>query len=180
MNTPDPIVDPLPAEDSAAETTASTAGHGVRELWPHPALRHVWMLGTLSFVVPVVLVTLAVAVFTGHWPVIAISSSVGTLLTVSMFFYSRAWLARFRCRLLADGLWVQRGVWWQSETFVPRARVQHTDVQQGPIARRYGMASLKVFTAGASHGEVEIDGLLHADALWLRDALLGRSGRDGV
>jgi hypothetical protein len=94
--------------------------------------------------------------------------------------YLAAYAARFRCRLLLDGLWIERGVYWRRETFVPRARVQHTDVNQGPLARRFGIAELKVFTAGTQAAEIEVDGLAHADALALRDRLLGRGGADGV
>ena len=63
---------------------------------------------------------------------------------------------------------------------MPRARIQHTDVDEGPIARRFGIATMKVFTAGSEVSELEIDGLSRADALALRDRLLGRTGADGV
>ena len=151
-----------------------------RELSPHPLLLRVWVWGALSVVGPMVLISFLVSVFAQQWVVAAAAAIAGASIIALVAVYGRAYLARFRCRLLVDGLWVDRGVWWRAETFVPRARVQHTDVQQGPIARRYGIASLKVFTAGASHGEIEIDGLIHADAVWLRDELLGRHGHDGV
>ena len=38
-----------------------------------------------------------------------------------------------------DGLLVRHGVLWQTFTHVPRSRVQHTDVSQGPIERGYGL-----------------------------------------
>jgi uncharacterized protein len=169
------------AEPSASvPPIADQAAPVVRELIPHPQLLRVWIWGALTVVVPLTFAGLMISIFADHWFIAPLVALIGACIIGFTMIYSRAYLARFRCRLLADGLWVDRGVWWRSETFVPRARVQHTEVQQGPIARRYGMASLKVFTAGASHGEIEIDGLIHSDALWLRDELLGRQGQESV
>jgi len=89
--------------------------------------------------------------------------------------------ARFRgykVHLMDDGLLVQRGVFWQSETFVPRSRIQHSDVNQGPLDRRWGMAKLVVHTAGTRLENISVSGLFHPDALSLRDVLLDR--REGV
>lgn len=181
MNTTDPLG--AVAADSVVTVVAVDIAPDLpqlRELHPHPQLLRVWILGALAFVVPAVLIGLTISVFTERWLIGSMAVIVGISMLVFVTVYGGAWLARFRCRVLADGIWVDRGVWWRSEIFVPRARVQHTDVQQGPIARRYGIASLKVFTAGAGNGEIEIDGLTHADAIRLRDELLGRQARDGV
>ena len=70
--------------------------------------------------------------------------------------YRRAWLRRYRCLLLPDGLRLRDGVWWRREVFVPRARVQHTEVHEGPLLRRFGMAALKVFTAGTRMAELDV------------------------
>lgn len=84
----------------------------------------------------------------------------------------------YRVQHLADGLLVQRGVIWQSETFVPRSRIQHTDVNQGPLDRRWGMAKLSLHTAGTRLENISIGGLRRNDALALRDTLLDR--REGI
>lgn len=94
--------------------------------------------------------------------------------------YGRAYIRRFRATLLPDGLLVASGVWWRSEVFVPRARVQHTDVTQGPIARAFGMATLKVFTAGTHYSVVDVPDLAHESAVTLRDTLLDREASDAV
>ena len=63
---------------------------------------------------------------------------------------------------------------------MPRARVQHTEVHEGPLLRRFGMAALKVFTAGTRMAELEVRWLPRAAAMELRDRLLDRHGRDAV
>ena len=64
---------------------------------------------------------------------------------------------------------------------MPLARVQHTDVHQGPLMRRFGLAKLIVHTAGTENSAVELNGLSFATAQRLRDALVENRGDiDGV
>jgi membrane protein YdbS with pleckstrin-like domain len=65
-------------------------------------------------------------------------------------------------------------VWWRREIFVPRARIQHTEVNQGPLDRRWGMASLSLHTAGTRLENIVLPGLTRAIAERLRDELLDR------
>lgn len=79
-----------------------------------------------------------------------------------------------------EGLEIRRGVWWRREIHLPRSRVQHTDVSQGPLERRFGLATLHVFTAGTENAEVRLGGLAHATATAVRDHLLAGTGDDVV
>ena len=78
------------------------------------------------------------------------------------------------------GIEIRRGVVWRSVTNVPRTRVQHTDVSQGPIERSHGLGTLAIHTAGTEHALVSLDGLAYSDALALRDHLLPRGAVDAV
>jgi uncharacterized protein len=80
----------------------------------------------------------------------------------------------------ARGLEIRHGVWWRSVVNVPRSRVQHTDVSQGPLERSYGLGTLIVYTAGTDHAQVNLEGLDHATALAIRDHLLPRAADDAV
>lgn len=77
-----------------------------------------------------------------------------------------------RYALTPQGLRIQRGVWWRSDTLVPRSRVQHTDLHRGPLDRRLGLAGLRVYTAGSELGKIALDGLPFERAVALRDALI--------
>lgn len=83
-------------------------------------------------------------------------------------------------RVDSAGLEIRRGVYWRSVITVPRSRVQHTDVSQGPLERRYGLATLAVHTAGTEHARVELSGLPHETALAIRDQLLPRDLVDAI
>jgi membrane protein YdbS with pleckstrin-like domain len=75
-------------------------------------------------------------------------------------------------RLNRDGLEIRRGVWWRHRIIVPRSRVQHSDIHQGPMQRNYGLADLIVHTAGTSNSSVKLEGLAAAKAESLRETLL--------
>jgi len=77
-------------------------------------------------------------------------------------------------RLDDDGLEYAHGWLWRHHVSVPRSRIQHTDVTQGPYERRFGLATLVVYTAGTEHASMPIEGLSHETALAFRDALLAR------
>ena len=81
--------------------------------------------------------------------------------------YQARWLPK-------EGVVLNKGVWWRSEVWVPMARLQHLDVSQGPLDRRWGMASLSLHTAGTHDHKTRIHGLPQAQAHALREALLPR------
>jgi uncharacterized protein len=83
-------------------------------------------------------------------------------------------------RFTDDLVQIKRGVYWRSLISVPRSRVQHTDVTQGPLERRHGLGTLVVFTAGMLHARVQLPGLAYDDALRIRDHLLPARSADAV
>jgi len=106
---------------------------------------------------------------------------VGTaLLTSWLWTWPHKSFAFASYRLDEDGLEIRRGVIWRRIINVPRTRVQHTDVSQGPIERSHGLSTLVVHTAGTEHAQVALPGLSRENALALRDQLLPRDGRDAV
>ncbi len=58
---------------------------------------------------------------------------------------------------------------WRKSTVVPFNRIQHTEIDQGPIERMYSLSSLKVYTAGGSSSDLKIPGLLPETAHKLKD-----------
>ena len=78
------------------------------------------------------------------------------------------------------GIAIESGVLWRSRVSLPRVRIQHTDVSQGPLQRHYGVGTLKLYTAGSRFTRIELPGLAHDEAETLRNALLARGGDSGV
>lgn len=147
----------------------------------HPNARHAMRLFTaLGFMLPI---APAVAVVLIAWD----GSGLSVLAKLSLFVFALigaailGWLiggARYNrtsYALDAGGLRIRRGMIWRSETCVPRSRVQHTDINRGPLDRRLGLTTLKVFTAGTRLASVSLDGLPAERAEELRDALVNHA-----
>ena len=79
-----------------------------------------------------------------------------------------------------QGIEIRKGVYWRVVINVPRSRVQHIDVSQGPVERRYGLGTLVIYTAGTEHAKVELEGLEHERALRIREHLLPSGASDAV
>jgi membrane protein YdbS with pleckstrin-like domain len=112
------------------------------------------------------------------WPFIAIAIAIAGL-TLSWIWPS-LYYRHLRYGVDDTGIVIQRGVLWRSYIALPRARIQHTDVSQGPLQRRYGVGTLKLYTAGSRHTKIELAGLSHTEAIALRDTLLAGNSASGV
>ena len=83
-------------------------------------------------------------------------------------------------RLDDDRLRGVRGILFRSDTVVPFGRVQHIDVQQGPIERIYKLGTLVLHTAGNHNASVSLPGLAHADALAMRESIRAHVRRESM
>jgi membrane protein YdbS with pleckstrin-like domain len=68
------------------------------------------------------------------------------------------------------------GVLWRRVTAIPYNRIQHVETGTSPLDRRFGLANLKIFTAGGAGGDLSIRGLSADVAEQLRVYLLDRIG----
>lgn len=83
-------------------------------------------------------------------------------------------MRRYQARgyaMASDRLRVVKGVLFHTDTVVPFSRVQHLDVEQGPLERSFGIARLILHTAGSHNASVSLPGLWHADAVAMREEI---------
>ncbi len=170
---------PASAESHLPAATPSTESlddqQPLEDYGLHPQAIRLWSWGhAIAIVVVILPLAIAGSVLAGAWAIAAAAALAGPAWWLAAWHLRRS-VAYFRCQRFAQGLRYRHGVWWQSEVFVPAGRIQHTEVNQGPLARRYGIGTLKVYTAAVQLGTLDIGGLAHADAMQLRDRLLGRT-----
>ena len=63
------------------------------------------------------------------------------------------------------------GIIVESTTIIPFNRVQHVALHQGFISRKLGLATIELFTAGGSTSDLQIPGLLLADAQKIKELI---------
>ncbi|HEY3385534.1 MAG TPA: PH domain-containing protein, partial [Saprospiraceae bacterium] len=61
---------------------------------------------------------------------------------------------------------------WKSMVTVPFNRVQHCDLRQGLLDRRFGLSKLTIYTAGGQSTDLMIPGLLPETAEKLKTFIL--------
>jgi uncharacterized protein len=86
---------------------------------------------------------------------------------------------RWRYEVFEQEIDLQRGVFIVRRTLIPMVRVQHVDTVQGPILRKYHLATITISTAATVH---EIPALELEEADRLRDYIskLARVTEDDV
>src|SRR5690625_1582488 len=143
--------------------------------WKITALLYIiflWFLtiagGVLTFIYDIRLLYLVIA---------TIISGIATYLFV--FLLPKLRWKRWRYEVFEQEIYIQHGILIVSRTIVPMIRVQHVDTKQGPILKRFQLASVTISTAATTH---EIPALLEKDASELRDRLsvLARVAEDDV
>ncbi|OCA89346.1 hypothetical protein A8F94_23635 [Bacillus sp. FJAT-27225] len=115
-----------------------------------------------------VLVTVASLFFIFDWPLwilalLVLLELIHTILSVIVFPGIR-W-RRWRYEVREQEIELQQGLFVVQRTLIPMVRVQHVDTFQGPILRKYNLATVMISTAATTH---EIPALEEAEAEGLR------------
>jgi len=74
----------------------------------------------------------------------------------------------------------KKGIIWQQIVILPLARVQHIEVHRGPIERKLGLASLKLYSAGGMSADLQISGLTHDDCKNMRQFVQNYRNDDNI
>ena len=107
----------------------------------------------------------------------------GVAVLIALFIIIRIPLARYNARgfqISHDRLRVVRGIMWHSDTIVPFGRVQHIDVDQGPIERALSIATMTLHTAGSHNASVRLPGLGHELAIQMREEIRAHIKRESM
>lgn len=135
---------------------------------------------TVIFTIIAIGVSATLMINSVPWWIIGLELIAVGVIYFLIFLYQGAAYRHFGYAMDDFGLYINRGVFWRRKIIVPRNRVQHTDVMQGPIERRYHLAELIVHTAGTRNASVKLPGILHKDAETLRESLSFKESNDAV
>ncbi|KPM13195.1 hypothetical protein WG75_13230 [Citromicrobium sp. WPS32] len=157
-------------EDGAHSETVATQGDEQPLHQGHPNHPKAMRVAAVLVALPLLIGAL-VAEYLTPFPNFLIAGPVALILLLVVIMLPHRRYAVRGYALSEDRLRVVRGMMFHSDTVVPFGRVQHIDVDRGPIERYYGLATLQLYTAG-SHGDViSLPGLAHQDALDMRETI---------
>lgn len=126
------------------------------------ALLHA-QLNWLLFFIPLCLVLAAVCYFNTDFAAMAqgyLLVAVPLLILLCML-YSVFSIKLQGSALRTHDIAFKKGIIWQQVTILPLARVQHIEIHRGPIERKLGLASLRLYSAGGMSADLQISGLTH-------------------
>lgn len=123
---------------------------------------------------PLLLASFIPLLFVHRLPLLLIPLLVGLLATV----ISRLAIQKSRIKGIAlreHDVAYRSGLFWRKTVIIALNRIQHVEVGSGPLQRKYGLASLKFFTAGGSGVDLKVDGLSRERADQIRAHILARN-----
>ncbi|WND03784.1 PH domain-containing protein [Temperatibacter marinus] len=69
----------------------------------------------------------------------------------------------------------QSGLIWRKVVTLPFNRIQHVEIESGPVDRLFKLSEVKIFTAGGGKTDMAIPGLEFAKATELRDYIVHKA-----
>lgn len=144
----------------------------------------VWRLqnGIISLIILLIIIGVFVASYYFQWPywIGAILSGLWVLQVIfGIWLIPKIRHHIWRYEVFENEIEIQHGLIRVTRVIVPMVRVQHVDTSQGPLLRRYRLASVQISTAATVH---DIPALELEEADELRDYIsrLARVTEDDV
>ena len=106
------------------------------------------------------------------WPYGFYLAGLVSLVALWIVFYNGISFHHMGYALREKDISFKSGLWWKSMTTVPFNRVQHCDLKQGILDRRFGLSKLTIYTAGGQSTDLMIPGLLPETAERLKSYIL--------
>lgn len=133
-----------------------------------------YLAGILGYVIGLLLTagSIVAAVLTGWWW-LALPAPLFLLIVLQGLLLTPRRVRAIGYRVGEDDLTVAGGIMFRTVQTVPFGRVQSVKIDEGPIARRYGLTTLTVSTATDGDG-VTLSGLPREEAEQLRALLAAR------
>ncbi|MCA1762922.1 MAG: PH domain-containing protein [Cryomorphaceae bacterium] len=129
--------------------------------------RYRYLVSGILWLIPLTAVVILNISLEGYWRFLPI----GIMLVLVAFNFAsiRIGFSRRGYALRERDLTYRKGWLFYSTTTLPFNRIQHTEVSQGPVEKKFELCTLKIFTAGGSTSDLSIPGLEEEEAQQLRD-----------
>ncbi|MGI6610393.1 MAG: PH domain-containing protein [Limnochordia bacterium] len=144
------------------------------EFRPHPAMKKflsaiafwVILFGVLSWSIPLTIAT-------SSTPTPSVVVHLATLIAIVVLVI---WIPRYyesvTYRIDDEWLYAEGGTLWKRRSRLPISRVQMVNVMQGPWQRRYGLGSVRIYTAATGQSTAELSFANVTEPELVRDRVL--------
>ncbi len=114
----------------------------------HPSAKKVWVIhGIIAAIIVLGPAVAAVFLFEFWWQVVP-----AVLLSIYWVFFWPIWeMAQWRYLVTTEQVETIHGIFFRNHTVIPINRIQHMDIRQGPLQKKFGLAKLTIYTAASIH-----------------------------
>lgn len=140
----------------------------------HTSARTIWRLGGLiTFSIFALIFVIAAGLLIWFdvvpwWWAAAAAVVLGLPSLIGIYYVPELTWRAWRYEVGEDEVDLQSGVFTVTRTLIPMARIQHVDTRRGVLQRRFGLATVVLYTAAGAN---EIPGLADAVAGEVRDRI---------
>jgi len=146
-----------------------------------PAYRKVSVYITLIIFIGILLIYLGIGLIREElftFPIILSAMIIWSVMTGFFIFLAIKGYEFEGYAIRQKDILYKSGMLFRSTIIVPFNRVQHCEMEQGPIDRLFGLAEISLFTAGGSASDLSIPGLTQKRANELKNFITNRVGAD--
>lgn len=136
-------------------------------------LRVEWLITTLVLAIGTILLIVFFPNLKTDYKWIGLVAAYVVLMAMYYFLQEKAFFYKAFAVREHDVIY-QRGWLVRKIKFCPYSRIQNCSLQSGPLERKYGLASLMLYTAGSQGADLRIPGLQKEEAEQLRHFILSR------
>ncbi|XOK62080.1 PH domain-containing protein [Paenibacillus elgii] len=116
----------------------------------------VWRLTAFTILSPLIpiLAALLLLSFLANWPLwifMAVLAMTAVAVLLQIVIIPQIRYKRWSYEISEQVIELYHGIWSLKRTLIPMVRIQHVDMKQGPLLRRYGLATVTFATAAGSH-----------------------------
>ena len=139
-----------------------------KEFAPSKHLKKLYFVYMFSFVALLTLPWIVPVAIFAPAEISSIIMAAAGIPVVAVLVFTAWWIGRYYnsvvYKLTSKEITWKRGVWFRKTGIVPYNRITNVDIYQGPVSRKFGIASLKIQTAGysgpaSSLSEIRMDGI---------------------
>jgi membrane protein YdbS with pleckstrin-like domain len=107
-----------------------------------------------------------------------VSGTVIAVLLMLFLFFTPAVFRVKKYGIRSRDILYRSGLIFRSTVIVPFNRVQHIEIKTSPADRLFGLARLKIYTAGGSQSDLTIPGLRAETAGRIKELIITKTGLD--
>ena len=131
-----------------------------------------YISGAITALIMILLAWIVVMVEPRTWPIGFYAAGIVSLLGIWIVIYNGVSYHYMSYAVREKDISFKSGWLWRNMTTVPFNRVQHCDLKQGILDRRFGLSKLTIYTAGGQSTDLMIPGLLPETAERLKAYIL--------